>query len=683
MLTINTKIERLTGVGPKLAKTLNKLGIFYIGDLLYHLPFRYLDFSQKTTTDTVEQGQLVTIEGTITQVSSRRSFRSRLMFAEATLEDDHGSIKLMWFNQPYISKQLSEGDTIIASGKVEWYKQFQITNPYFEKVEPGRNSGKILPVYHLTAGITNFRLTKMIQLAWQAISDALPEYLPDSILRSFSLMGLQQSLENLHFPQSQSTIDRARFRIAIDDSLPQQVAAALKQQSLEHSMSAQIDINLELVKQFLAQLPFTITNSQKRASWDIFQDLSSGKPMNRLLEGDVGSGKTLVAALACLNVMHNDLQTIILAPTEILAKQHFDTFVRFFPKQKSQIALLTSSYAQTGNHSSNKKELQAIIAENDCKIIIGTHALLNEKLHIPTLSLIIIDEQHRFGVAQRAFLQKKQSGDKIPHLLSMSATPIPRTLALSLFGNLQISQISTIPKSRKPVITKLYNEQQRSIAYKKIQEEIRTGSQAFIITPKVEESDSEVKSVKQEYERLQKLFPKSKIGLVYGTQKSNVKESVMQEFYDKKLDILVATTVIEIGIDVPNATVMVIEGAENFGLAQLHQLRGRVGRGDKQSYCYLFTTEENHLETERLHIFEKNNDGFKLAEFDLQQRGFGNLFGTDQSGFHFRFPKFITIKALQTSKAIAEEILKLDPHLLKNTALKEQAYTYLEQIHTE
>lgn len=683
MLTLNTKIERLTGVGPKLAKTLNKLGIFYIEDLLYHLPFRYLDFSQKTTTDKLEAGQLITIEGIITEVSSRRSYKSRLMFAEATLADDLGDIKLMWFNQPYIAKQLAEGDKIIASGKVEWYKQFQITNPYFEKVDSGNPSGKILPVYHLTSGITNFRVTKMVQLAWEMTKQSINDYLSSAIIKKFKLLPIKESLETLHFPTTQKLIEQARLRIAIDDSLPQQVASSMKQRLIEKSSAAKIEINIDLVKKFLDELPFTITNSQKRAGWDILQDLESGKPMNRLLEGDVGSGKTLVAALASLAVMHNDLQTIILAPTEILAKQHFETFVKFFPKQKSQIALLTGSYAETGSESLNKKEIASRIYNNDCKIIIGTHALLSDKLHFPTLSLVIIDEQHRFGVAQRAFLQKQHAANNIPHLLSMSATPIPRTLALSLFGNLQISQINTIPKSRKPIISKLLSSNQRSIAYKKIQDEINAGRQAFIITPKVEESETEVKSVKQEFESLQKLFPKLKIGLVYGGQKSDVKESVMNDFYDRKLDILVATTVIEIGIDVPNATVMLIEGAENFGLAQLHQLRGRVGRGEHQSYCYLFTTEESHLETERLQIFESISDGFKLAEFDLQQRGFGNLFGTDQSGFHFRFPKFITMDALQKSREIADTILQQDPELNDHPLLKEQAYTYLEQIHTE
>jgi ATP-dependent DNA helicase RecG len=683
MLTLNTKIERLSGVGPKLAKTLNKLGIFYIEDLLYHLPFRYLDFSQKTTTDKLETGQLVTIEGIVTEISSRRSFKSRLMFAEATLEDEQGSIKLMWFNQPYIAKQLSEGDKIIVSGKVEWYKDFQITNPYFEKVDSENTSGKILPVYHLTAGITNFRITKMVQLAWDITKESITDYLSGSIQKAFHLPSIKTSLENLHFPSNQDLIERARFRIAVDDSLPQQLAATLKQQALDKSSAPKIEVNIELVKKFLADLPFTITNSQKRASWDIFQDLESGKPMNRLLEGDVGSGKTLVAALASLTVMHNNLQTIILAPTEILARQHFETFVKFFPKQKSQVALLTSSYSETGSGILTKIELAKTISDNDCKIIIGTHALLSEKLYFPNLSLIIIDEQHRFGVAQRAFLQKQHVKDTVPHLLSMSATPIPRTLALSLFGNLQISQINTIPKSRKSIITYLLAETKRGIAYKKIQDEIKAGRQAFIITPKVEESETEVKSVKQEFERLQKLFPKLKIGLVHGGQKSNQKEAVMNEFYQRKLDILVATTVIEIGIDVPNATVILIEGAENFGLAQLHQLRGRVGRGEHQSFCYLFTTEESQLETERLQIFESINDGFKLAEFDLQQRGFGNLFGTDQSGFHFRFPKFITIQALQKSREIAEMILKQDPELTEHPLLKEKAYTYLESIHTE
>ena len=684
MLTINTKIERLPSVGPSLRNTLNKLGIFYIEDLFYHLPFRYIDFSQKIPIGQSQIGQLATLEGQLTKITARRSFRSRLAFTEAFLSDDTGQIKLVWFNQPYLAKQFHEGDHLIAAGKVETYKDKQLTNPYFEILQADQAAvGKVLPIYHLTSGITNLRLVKLIKLAWEQTATKFTDLLPDSVRKRFSLLPLEQAIQSLHFPLSSEDVHRARFRIAIDDVLPQQLAAQIKQLSLEHSAAPSIPTNVEFIKSVLKDLPFTLTPSQKRATWDILQDLSIDQPMNRLLEGDVGSGKTIVALLAAASVAKAGFQTVLLAPTEILARQHFETFQKFSGKLQNQIGLLTRGFALHGTQSVSKTELAAGISSGEMNILIGTHAVLSEQLPLNKLGLIIIDEQHRFGVGQRAFLGKQHNKDTNPHLLSMSATPIPRTLALSLFGNLAISQLKTLPAGRQPITSQLLTENKRAVAYQKITEEIAAGRQAFVITPKVEDSETGTKSVKAEFGRLQKMFPKFKLGLIYGGMKSGDKDEVMAQFANNELQILVATTVIEIGIDIPNATVMLIEGAENFGLAQLHQLRGRVGRGTQPSYCYLFTTDDAHLDTERLKIFEKTNDGFALAEFDLEQRGFGDLFGEQQSGFHFRFPKFITLEALKTAREIALAILAADPELNKQPILKQQASAYLETIHSE
>ncbi len=684
MLTLNTKIERLASVGPSLKKTLNNLGIFYIADLFFHLPFRYIDFSQKIPIGSAQVGQMVTLQGQLLKVTARRSFRSRLSFTEALLEDSSGQIQLMWFNQPYLAKQFHVGDHLVVAGKVEHYKLNQLTNPYFELIDSEQSSsGKIIPIYHLTAGISNLRLVKLVKLAWEEVQPIFTDSLNATLLKQFHLPPKTQAVQTLHFPESNELVNQARLRIAIDDVLPQQLAAQIRQRTLEQSQAPLIPTDVEYVKNILSKLPFTLTNSQKRATWDILQDLAAGKPMNRLLEGDVGSGKTIVAILAAVLTAKAGFQTIVLAPTEILAKQHFETFLKFAKDYTEQIGLLTSGFSQLGISNATKASLVEQLSNNKVKIIIGTHALLQDTLSIPQLGLIIIDEQHRFGVGQRAYLNKKHGNSLVPHLLSMTATPIPRTLALSLFGNLEISQLKTLPANRQLITTKLFSEQQRQLAYQKITTEITSGRQVFVITPKVEETATDVKSVKAEFIRLQKLFPKFRLGLVYGGLKSTEKDEVMNQFSRGKLDILVATTVIEIGIDIPNATVMLIEGAENFGLAQLHQLRGRVGRGVHPSYCYLFTTDDAHMDTERLKIFEKTSDGFVLAEHDLAQRGFGDLFGEDQSGFNFRYPKFITMDALRLSHQIAQTILDTDPKLANHTELAELSNKYLETIHFE
>lgn len=690
MFTLNTKIERLPGIGPSLKKTLNRLGLFYIEDLFFHLPFRYIDFSKKIAIGKAELGQLVTLQGQIRNIKARRSFRSRLQFTEAILEDSTGDIHLMWFNQPYLVNQFSEGDQIIVAGKVEWYNRNQLTNPYWEKIsdQDSQTHGKILPIYHLTKGITNLRLAKLIKISWDNTTKEFTELLSLPLLKKFNLASLNQSIQNLHYPASQDEIHHGRFRVAIDDCLPQQVASVIKQKSLKESSAPILSNDVEAIKGAVSKLPFELTASQKRAVWDILQDMSKGSPMNRLLEGDVGSGKTVVAWLASYMTALDDYQTIILAPTEILASQHFETFIKLAGPMSSQIGLLTRNFSKLNGKDIPREELLKKLASNQLKIIIGTHALLSETIDVGKLGLIIIDEQHRFGVAQRAFLQKshgQKSGPQAqtPHLLSMSATPIPRTLALSLFGNLEISQLVQMPKNRQKITTQLFSEANRTVAYTKIRKEIDDGRQVFIITPKVEESSTETKSAKTEFERLKKIFPNYKLGLVYGGLSGEEKDEVMNQFADKQIDILVATTVIEIGIDIPNATVMLIEGAENFGLAQLHQLRGRVGRGSHPSYCYLFTTSEEHLQTDRLKIFEQVSDGFALAEYDLKDRGFGDLFGQQQSGFNFRFPEFITIAALKTAHDIANEVINSDPDLLGHPKLKQLSAPYLQTIHTE
>lgn len=682
-MTLDTPVQELPKIGTTLTKALNKLGIFVVRDLLYHFPYRYLDFRKTTDIDKAVVGEVVTIRGWIKQIQARRSFRSRLSLCEAVVSDNTGSIKVVWFNQPYLAKTLKKDEEILLSGKVEHYKTLQLTNPVYEKFsEESVHTGRLVPVYHSTESVPNRTLRNLV-FQCLPLADDLEELLPEKIRQELDLADLSTAVSQLHFPEHELEVTRGRFRIAVDDVFPQQLAVQLLRLQQEKVPAYSIEPNVDLTKKFLATLPFTITDSQKRAAWDIFQDMSGQHPMNRLLQGDVGSGKTLVALLAALQVGHAGLQTAILAPTEILARQHYQTIQNYLKNYPHQVGLLTRNFQIINDQEVSKTEYKNALSNGSLHISIGTHAQLQEDIKFANLALVVIDEQHRFGVGQRSFL--KTTSKQAPHLLSMSATPIPRTLALSLYGNLAVSVLKQVPSGRKPIITQLVTEAERDQAYQFVKKQIAEGRQAFIITPRVEDSEtSEVRSVKKEFERLsQEIFPNFKLGLVYGKMKGSDKDQIMSEFSAGQLDVLVATSVIEIGIDVPNSTVMIIEGAESFGLAQLHQLRGRVGRSEHQSYCFLFTTSEAHLQNERLQVFAKSTDGFALAELDLEQRGFGDLFGKQQTGFTFRFPRFVSIPALQTAKQGAELLIQTDPKLNKHPELSRLANQYLEEYHGE
>lgn len=682
-MTLDTPVQELPKIGTTLTKALNKLGIFVVRDLLYHFPYRYLDFRKTTDIDKAVVGEVVTIRGWIKQIQARRSFRSRLSLCEAVVSNNTGSIKVVWFNQPYLAKTLKKDEEILLSGKVEHYKTLQLTNPVYEKFsEESVHTGRLVPVYHSTESVPNRTLRNLV-FQCLPLADDLEELLPEKIRQELDLADLSTAVSQLHFPEHELEVTRGRFRIAVDDVFPQQLAVQLLRLQQEKVPAYSIEPNVDLTKKFLATLPFTITDSQKRAAWDIFQDMSGQHPMNRLLQGDVGSGKTLVALLAALQVGHAGLQTAILAPTEILARQHYQTIQNYLKNYPHQVGLLTRNFQIINDQEVSKTEYKNALSNGSLHISIGTHAQLQEDIKFANLALVVIDEQHRFGVGQRSFL--KTTSKQAPHLLSMSATPIPRTLALSLYGNLAVSVLKQVPSGRKPIITQLVTEAERDQAYQFVKKQIAEGRQAFIITPRVEDSEtSEVRSVKKEFERLsQEIFPNFKLGLVYGKMKGSDKDQIMSEFSAGQLDVLVATSVIEIGIDVPNSTVMIIEGAESFGLAQLHQLRGRVGRSEHQSYCFLFTTSEAHLQNERLQVFAKSTDGFALAELDLEQRGFGDLFGKQQTGFTFRFPRFVSIPALQTAKQGAELLIQTDPKLNKHPELSRLANQYLEEYHGE
>ncbi|MEZ4179989.1 MAG: ATP-dependent DNA helicase RecG [Candidatus Doudnabacteria bacterium] len=683
-LKLTDKVTQMPGVGPAFSKQLAKLKVKTIADLWYHFPNRYVDFSKQIQIAEAQNNQLGTFIGTISQLTKSSRFGRRASIVRAKLTDKSGSIDLVWFNQPYVAIILKNKMKIAVSGKVGQFNSLQLTNPLFEPVQKaGTKTSKIIPIYPLTKGLTNQKLVNLIELIKNI---QIPDYLSQNLLNKFELQKLSDSLHNLHFPNNLDNIQDSQFRIAVDDTLPEQLAVLKNEQAIQEKPALQIPIPLKEIKSFITNLPFNLTNSQKRAIWDIVTDLNSTTPSNRLLQGDVSSGKTMVAILASLAIANHGSQVAILAPTEILAEQHFKTFKEFLAKYKINITLLTQNNASTVTKNKsqvlNKSDVLNHIQTGQSSIVIGTHALLKNKVAWHKLSLVIIDEQHRFGVTQRRQL-KNFSVDSTPHLLTMSATPIPRTLALSLYGKLKVSRLLAIPNLRKPILTKLANQSDRALVYQHITKEIKNGNQCFVVTPKINESDGQVKSVKTEFEQIKTKFKQFRVGLIHGQLQSDQKSQVMQDFIDKKLDILVATTVIEIGIDIPDATIIVIEGAERFGLAQLHQLRGRVGRSNKQSYCYIFCSSDFPQEVPRLQIFAQTQDGLALAEYDLKTRGFGDLFGQSQSGFNFKFPAFITIKALQTARKLGQEILALDPTLNNYPFLKKTVNQLSKTIHLE
>lgn len=694
-----TPVSNLPKVGPKLLKSLASLGITTVEDLLQYYPTRYLDFSKFTEIHALHPGEIVTVRGFVKTISSRFSFPSRKMLSEAIISDNTGSLKVTWFNIGYIAESLKKGDEVLLSGKVDLYKNLiQLTNPIYEKVAADHiHTGRLVPVYRLPEGIYPKTFRNLVHMALP-VAAQLTEHLPSHVLAEYRLPTIAATMQYLHFPENQNEVTKAQTRLAFEESLIQQLAVEKHKIQLKALAAPSIQTNITYIKSVFAGLPFTLTEGQKKALWTILQDLEYKHPMNRLLQGDVGSGKTIVALLAALQVIKQGFQVVLLAPTEVLAKQHFDGIIRQHASlglDDSSIGLFTRNFHIAGTESITKKQSTAFLEEGKTSLVIGTHALLEESISFRNLAFIIIDEQHRFGVSQRKTLfsrmlhetdgrQKSEAhGQWVPHLLSMSATPIPRTAALALYGDLEISTIDELPKDRLSIKTWVIPEAKRTGAYDFIRKEIASGRQAFIITPLVEESEKlQIKSAKAEFLRLQKeVFPKLKLGIVHGSLKGTEKDSAMLAFKNKETDILIATSVIEIGIDIPNATVIVIEGADRFGLAQLHQLRGRVGRGAHQSYCFLFSdTETSH---ERLDFFSHTRDGFSLAEYDMNTRGFGSLFGTNQTGFDFKYGQYLNTEVLANARKSAQELTTRDPELLQYPELSKLAMQLSENLHLE
>ncbi|MBI2450393.1 MAG: ATP-dependent DNA helicase RecG [Candidatus Nealsonbacteria bacterium] len=710
-MNLTTPIGQIAGIGPVFQKKLKKLGIKNIQDLLFHFPHRYEDFSNVTPISKIKFSENCCVQGKILEIETSRTWKKKIFITQAIVQDNTGAIKALWFNQPYLSKILKAGDSVYLAGKTSLDKQgVYLSNPAYEKLVEARlqptHMGRIVPVYPETEGLSSRWLRNIIQPILINFRNSIPDLLPQKIIQENQLLPFSQAIWQIHFPDSPELANKAKERFSFEELFFIELWVLRERAKLSQEKANQVTLNLEIMQKLVKSLPFKLTDAQKKSAWAILKDLEKSRPMNRLLEGDVGSGKTVVAALAALNVIKAGYQAAFMAPTEILANQHFKTIWDILKNFNINVGLLTGKTDKFFSRKlkndwievSRKKLLEKTL-KGEMNLVIGTHALIQDKIKFGKLALVIVDEQHRFGVEQRArLLNVRRPTSNIPHLLSMTATPIPRTLALTLYGDLDLSLIDQLPKGRKKIITKIVSPEERRKTYDFIREEIKNGRQAFVICPRIESkalceaglhttpsSWAGVKAVEEEYEKLSKeIFPDLSVAMLHGKMPGLEKERTMQNFKNKKIDILVSTSVVEVGVDVPNASVMMIEGADRFGLAQLHQFRGRVGRSIYQSYCFLLTDSPSGKTNLRLKALVNCENSFELAEKDLEIRGPGDFTGTRQWGI----PDLImgslrNVFLVEKTRNAAKEILMQDP-LLKNYPLfRERLSRFREKIHLE
>jgi len=732
MINLSTFVEELPRVGVAYAKKLKKFGIKTVQDLLFYFPQRYDDFSEIISIKEA-RGRLkdvVCVQGVITQIENTRTHKKWMAMTEATVQDNSGEIKIIWFNQPYIAKSLKEDDFVCLAGKVALYKEgVYLNSPAYERInEIGENealthTGRIVPVYAETRGVTSKWLRYIIKPLLYRFAEQVPESLPPEIMKKYKFLPVNEALWQLHFPESFEAADAAKSRFSFEELFLIQLNVLKEKAKLQLKKAPACPMDADTMKRFTDSLPFKLTDSQKKCAFAILKDLEKSVPMSRLLEGDVGSGKTVVAAMAALSVVKNGHQVAFMAPTEILAKQHFKTVSEILKDFNVTVGMMTGKDARIFRNGEtfevSKKSFNADLEFDQINIAIGTHSLIQKGVEFSKLGLVILDEQHRFGVEQRDHLIKGKR--LVPHLLSMTATPIPRTLALTVYGDLDLSLIDEMPKNRKKVKTVVVEPNQRKQAYDFIKKEVAEGKGVFVIYPKIESQASklkeamakhgpitgsatesfipqnynsnslsslainEVKALKEEYEKLSKeVFPDLRITMLHGKMKAPEKERIMLDFKKGEIDILLSTSVVEVGVDVPRATIMMIEGAERFGLSQLHQFRGRVGRNDMQSYCFLFTTDPSMLNRKRLKALVESNNGFELAQKDLEIRGPGSLYGTQQWGLpDMAMQGLSNIFLVEKTRAAAKEILEKDSTLEKYPNLKERLKQFEKRIHFE
>ncbi len=706
-------------------KALTKLGIVTVEDLLYHLPQRYEDVSTIQSVGGLEKGQDAIVFGRVGGLKTRKAWKSRVPIAEGWIEDGSARIKVMWFNQPYLAKMLTDGMYVKMTGKVTGSEgKLYIANPEIEKLESlpidrhdsiFKNTENldetIYPVYRETKGVTSkWFYHTVLKCFEQGILDTLEDPIPEEILARYNLPSLRTALQWIHTPKKADHAQSARKRFAFEEVFYIQTAKALSRMEIRHAEGYAFRTDKEHIKAFTERFPFALTPAQKKAVTDIFKDCTGEYPMSRLLEGDVGSGKTAVAATVAYatatsrpkDVSGNtqdfgNLQTAYMAPTEILAKQHFESFIEYFHHLPIQIGLITGSGCMKFPSKTDPKKPTSIskaqllkwVKNGEIPILIGTHALMYKSVEFKHLALVVIDEQHRFGTSQRKALAKKDV--RMPHLLSMTATPIPRTLALTIYGDLDITLLDQMPSGRKPVITKIISKDKAKSMYAHVATELAAGRQAYVICPRIDEPDPDketainAKSVTEEAKRLKKdVFPEYRIAVLHSKMKPAEKEKIMKEFAEHKTDILVATSVVEVGVNVPNATNIIIEGAERFGLAQLHQLRGRVIRGTFQPYCFLVSESKSDKTRERLTALTTAKTGFDLAEYDLAFRGSGQLYGAKQSGLtDLGMEAIKNIKMVEAARTEAQNLVAEDSTLDSVPLIRAKVIHIKETLHME
>jgi ATP-dependent DNA helicase RecG len=669
---LEASVTVLPGVGQRYAQTLARLGLETLRDMLYSFPRRYDDYTQLKPINRLFYGEEVTVIGTVKSVNVRPVRSGKAKIVEAVVSDGTGALRITWFNQPWVTRQLRTDNPIVLSGKIEQYLgRLVMNNPPFEPLEQQNlHTNRIVPVYPLTANITQRWLRRLMHQVVTYWAPRVEDYLPASVLQQTSLLDLPTALLEAHFPTGWEALKAARRRLAFDEIFLLQLGVQRQKQTWQSRAARVYETPEEWLSQQVEKLPFPLTGAQQRALADVRSDLSSGRPMNRLLQGDVGSGKTVIAALGIAMITRHGSQAALMAPTGILAEQHYKSMLKLLGSEKEsgksllvpeQIRLMVGATPEA-----EKRSIREGLENGNIKIIVGTHALIEDPVSFADLQFAIVDEQHRFGVEQRSLLRSKGEN---PHLLVMTATPIPRSLALTVYGDLDLSVMDEMPPGRQIIDTFVLVPRERERAYSLIKSTIEKGQQAFIIYPLVEESEEgDALAAVNESERLQRdVFNNYTVGLLHGRLKADEKDEVMTRFRDGEIDVLVSTSVVEVGVDVPNATVMLIEGANRFGLAQLHQFRGRVGRGQEKSFCLLIPDTADAAENERLLVMAETNDGFVLAERDLDQRGPGEFLGRQQSGFglrdKLRMASLTDVKLIEDARSQAQNLFKQDPGL--------------------
>jgi ATP-dependent DNA helicase RecG len=724
-LTPDSPISSVNKISPDHAEGLKRLNISTLKDLVYYFPTRYADVRELGSASNLALGQPVTLYGVMEKVVVRRSFKGHIPLTEARVADNSGAIRCVWFNQAYIGKMYPDGTKVKVAGTVQEDKRgFFLSNPSIERTDAtapdsqdslfakDANVEFLTPVYRETKGVSSLYLYTLIKKAVSGgVLDTVIDPIPKAILDRLHLPELKDALLYIHFPKHENLTIAARKRFAFEEIFYMQIKQCREKMEAKHFLAHTVTCPQPVLKEFISSFPFTPTVSQREAIDSVLEDMARPEPMGRLLEGDVGSGKTFVAATVAYATLmtrvteHGQrLQVAYMAPTEILARQHFESFIKYFEGTQVEIGLLTGSGCKkfpSKTHGElhtdiSRKQLLTWLADGKVSIVIGTHALIQKSVEFANLGLVIIDEQHRFGVRQRKELAAKQSGKKgeekkqLPHLLSMTATPIPRTLALTVFGDLDLTVIDEMPLNRKKIITEIVPARKRKEVYEHIRKELQEGRQVYVICPRIDEQDEDerqkrmLKSVKEEAKRLsEEVFPEFVVDIIHSKMKKGEKEEVMQDFLDKKSDILVATSVVEVGVNVQNATCIVIEHAERFGLAQLHQLRGRVGRAEHQSYCYLFSESEGESTLARLKALVTAKNGFELAELDMMQRGIGMLMDGKQWGMSdLAMESIKNPKLVEIARAEARKLVDGDPELkqvpLLATIIEERARVHME-----